>query len=168
MENKTVFKILVGAFLNNDEDYLLLLRSPDKKILPNTWSYIGGHMEKKELNDPLKTCLREIKEETGIDRKEIYNIKLRYIIFNQHNNIIWQSYIYFGETNSRKLIKTNDGILHWIPKNELLNKKYSKEYMEMMKHFINTSDIKNSVYIGIVEKKEKDIKINWSILEDYE
>jgi len=48
-----------------------MLRGADRRFLPNTWSNIGGGMERGEMDDPQATCLREIEEETGITAGEI-------------------------------------------------------------------------------------------------
>jgi len=125
-------------------------------------------METNELNDPMNTCLREIKEETGIAKENIYNLKLRYIIIRQYKNIIRQNYIYFGETNTIELLKTDEGTLHWINENELLAKEYTRTYTEMMRHFTKTPDPEERIVVGIAGRLSGKLKMNWSILEDFD
>ena len=168
LENKTILQNGAGAFLKNNGKYLLMLRSSNREIAPNVWSCIGGHMETNELNDPMETCLREIKEETGITKDHIYNLKLRYIIIRQYRNVIRQNYIYYGETDTTELLETDEGSLHWIYENELVEKEYTKTYTEMMRHFIKTPDPEERIVVGIAEKKLGKLKMNWSILEDLE
>ena len=168
MENKIILQNGAGAFLRNNDKYLLMLRASNREIAPNVWSCIGGHMETNELNDPMKTCLREIKEETEIANGNIYNLKLRYIIIRQYKNIVRQNYIYFGETDTTELLETDEGSLHWINENELLEKEYTKTYTEMMWHFIKTPDPKERIVVGIAGKNSGKLKMNWSILEDFE
>jgi 8-oxo-dGTP diphosphatase len=157
-----------GAFLINNGFYLLMKRSPERKIAPNVWSCIGGHMEKHELNDPMATCLREIEEETGITKEHIYNLKLRYIIIRRYKNIIRQNYIYFGETDKKDLINTDEGTLHWIEEKELLEREYTKTYTEMIKHYAKTPDQNERVVIGIAGKELNQLKMEWVIAEDFE
>jgi 8-oxo-dGTP diphosphatase len=149
MDNIIILQNGAGAFLKNDGHYLLMKRSPERKIAPNVWSCIGGHMETYELNDPIKTCLREIKEETGITEGHIYNLRLRYIIIRRYKNTIRQNYIYFGETNRKEVINTEEGTLHWISEKDLLKREYTKTYTEMMKHYMNT------LLSGLNERKPK-------------
>ncbi|HEY7415251.1 MAG TPA: NUDIX domain-containing protein [Ktedonobacteraceae bacterium] len=54
----------VGALIFNHQGRLLLQkRSPDRKLFPNCWDIIGGHVEPGET---LTAALaREIREETG-------------------------------------------------------------------------------------------------------
>jgi 8-oxo-dGTP diphosphatase len=157
-----------GAFLKNNGYYLLMKRSPEREIAPNLWSCVGGHMETYELNDPIKTCLREIEEETGIKKENIYNLKLRYIIIHRYKNMIRQNYIYFGETDKKDLINTEEGTLHWIEENELLGKEYTKTYKKMMEHYIKTPDLEERVVIGIAGKELNQLKMEWAIAEDFE
>ena len=156
-----------GAFLKNGNKYLLIKRSPNKKIAPNLWSCIGGHMEKDELNNPLEACFREIEEETGIKKEEVFNIKLRYLIIRQYKNIIRQSYIYFGETKVEKFIDTEEGTLHWINEEDLLSKEYTKTYTEMVKHYLKNK-LCEKIFAGIAGKESNGLKMNWSIVEDFD
>jgi 8-oxo-dGTP diphosphatase len=168
MDSKIITENMAGAFLQNNGNYLLLLRSPNKKLAPNLWSCPGGHIETNEFNDPLETCYREIEEETGIKRENIYDLKLRYIIIRQSKNTIRQSYVYFGSTNESKLIDTEEGTLHWIPQNELLNREYTKTFTEMIKHYVYTPDLEERIIVGIAGKENDKIKMQWTILEDFE
>lgn len=71
--------IATAAFLKRGSDYLLMKRAPNRKVAPGVWSGVGGHMECDELNNPQKTCLREVLEETGITKEQIQDLKLRYL-----------------------------------------------------------------------------------------
>jgi 8-oxo-dGTP diphosphatase len=168
MNDTIILQNSAGAFLENNGYYLLMKRSSERKIAPNVWSCVGGHMESNEINNPKETCLREIEEETGITKDHIFNLKLRYIIIRLYKNIIRQSYIYFGKTDVKEYIDTEEGTLHWILEKDLLNKEYSKTYTEMMKHYIKTPDKQKRVIICVAENNLGVLKMNWSILEDFE
>lgn len=66
-----------AAFLKRDGNYLLMKRAENRKIAPDVWSGIGGRFEPHELNEPQAACLREIKEETGINAGQIRGLVLR-------------------------------------------------------------------------------------------
>lgn len=168
MEYKIKTENMAGAFLRKNGKYLLMQRSPNRTFAPNIWSCIGGHMEADEINNPFEACLREIEEEAGIKRDNIFNLKLRYIILRQNGNIIKQSYVYFGDTNIEKLIETEEGKLYWINKEELLDKEYTKTFAEMMKHYVLTPDLNERIMIGVAGKENNKLKMNWSIIEDFE
>jgi len=55
----------VGAlFIRQDGKILLGLRAPSKKVWPNHWDTIGGHVEDGESHDAAR--LREAREEVGV------------------------------------------------------------------------------------------------------
>lgn len=53
------------AYIKNDKDLLLMGKRKDN----NKWSVPGGHLEESEC--PFSGVAREIKEETGLDAKDI-------------------------------------------------------------------------------------------------
>ncbi len=58
--------VIVDGFIVNPVDRTLLLqkRSPDRRLFPNSWDTIGGHLENGES---FLICLaREMKEESGM------------------------------------------------------------------------------------------------------
>ena len=64
----------VCAFLRNNGKYLLMKRAENRVFNPGFWSGVGGHMEPKEINDPLSACYREIEEETGIIKDYYFSL----------------------------------------------------------------------------------------------
>src|SRR5262245_52850594 len=50
------------CFVLNGNDVLLMKRAPHKRVFPNRYNGVGGHIERDE--DPLASARREIKEET--------------------------------------------------------------------------------------------------------
>lgn len=63
----------VGALISNSQGRLLVQkRSPDRKLFPNCWDIIGGHVESGET---LTTALaREIREETGWELSRLLSL----------------------------------------------------------------------------------------------
>ena len=57
-------KRVVSTLLRKDEHFLILQRSSLVGSYQGYWSCISGYMEEEE--DPLKTALREVTEETRI------------------------------------------------------------------------------------------------------
>jgi 8-oxo-dGTP diphosphatase len=169
MENNIILQNASGAFLINNGHYLLMRRSPTREIAPNLWSCVGGFIDEKELNNPLETCLREITEETGITNEHIFNLELKYIIIRRYKNIIRQNYIYFGETDINEFKNTEEGTLHWIKEEELLTLEYTKTYTEMIKHYLkNKNRLNDKIAVGVAGNELSQLKMNWSIVEDFE
>ena len=63
MRNQTA-RTVGALFIGPDDKVLLGLRAASKKVWPNHWDTIGGHVEDGEsLDDAL---IREVQEETGV------------------------------------------------------------------------------------------------------
>ena len=168
MTDRITLENSVAAFLKRDSFYLLMKRPSTRKMLPNIWSGVGGHIEPHELNNPMTACLREIFEETGITEAHIFNLVLRYIIIRRAKNVIRQNYIYFGETDIAKVADTDEGTLHWVAEAELLNREYSKTFEAMLKHSICAPYEKRRVVVGVSENDDGVLRMNWSPVEDFE
>ena len=152
-----------GAFLKRDGLYLLMKRGLDRKRFPGLWSNIGGGIEAHELYDPQQACLREILEESGIQPHEVFNLELRYVIISRIKDVLRYSYIYFGETDAVELMETEEGTLHWVPEDELLDREYSPTFTAMMRHYLETPE-DGRVVIGVVENRGG--SVNWSVADD--
>jgi 8-oxo-dGTP diphosphatase len=155
------------AFLRRNDDYLLMKRSANRRVAPDVWSGVGGHMEREEINDPEVTCLREIFEETGITASQIFDLTLRYLIIRRYGDTIRQSYIYFGQTNADPVITTDEGELYWISEDKLLDRKYTVTFTAMLKHYLTTPDSERIV-IGVAENVNGQGHMVWTALEDFE
>lgn len=156
-----------AAFLKRGDEYLLMKRSPKKRIAPGVWSAVGGHLEPHELNDPHAACLREIEEETGIHSADVLNLRLRYIIIRRAKDVIRHSYIYFGETDAEPSVITDEGSLHWIAEDELLHRTYTTTFQRMLEHYRQTPD-EQRVFVGAAEKCNGRCQMVWTAVEDFE
>jgi 8-oxo-dGTP diphosphatase len=100
------------AFIRNGDDILLMKRAANKRIFPNLYNGLGGHIERDE--DPLTGAKREILEESGLS---VQNLRMR-AIYNidagQETGILL--FVYLGESDSREItVETEEGRLEWIP-----------------------------------------------------
>ncbi len=103
------------CFVWNGDAVLLMKRSPTRRIFPNRYNGIGGHIEADE--DPAASARREILEETGL---QVQNMRLRGI----HNINAGEAtgimlFIFTAEANSRDVIDSDEGVLYWIPRDEV-------------------------------------------------
>jgi len=165
--NKITLAHSAGAFLRRGDNYLLMLRAPDRRFLPNTWSNIGGGMEHGEMDDPRAACLREIEEETGIEPGEIRNLALRYIIMRRRGDCVGHTYVYFGETDAGPSITCDEGALHWVPESALLERKLSVTFRAMLEHYLRTPE-PGHVVVGAAGNDNGKCRMIWATLEDFE
>jgi len=156
-----------AAFLRNNGKILLLKRSASKKIAPNVWAGVGGHMEAHEINNPLAACYREIEEETGITQCQISGLTLLYILIRRSVDEIRQTYFYLGETVQTDVIQTDEGELFWIPENELMNREFTQTFTAMLYHHSKRDPNNTAVYVGVADSNNG-FKMNWLRCEDFE
>ena len=124
------------CFILNGSDILLMKRSPNRRIFPNRYNGVGGHIERGE--DPYTSAKREILEETGL---EIENLHLR-AIYNidagANTGIIL--FVFVGTSQNRVVShNTDEGTLHWIPQNEILNLELVEDLPVILPRILNMS-----------------------------
>lgn len=99
------------CFVLNGSDVLLMKRAAHKRVFPNRYNGVGGHIERDE--DPLTSAKREILEETGLS---VDNVQLR-AVYNidagATTGIVL--FVFAAESVSREVIANDEGTLHWIP-----------------------------------------------------
>lgn len=100
------------CFVLNGDDILLMKRAPHKRVFPNRYNGVGGHIERDE--DPLTCARREIKEETGLDVQKLRLRAVYNIDAGQTTGIVL--FVFVGESVSREIdTQTDEGTLHWLP-----------------------------------------------------
>ena len=136
----------VLTYIEKDNKYLMLYRNKKKIDLnKGKWLGVGGHIEEGETPD--QAMIRETKEETGLD---VLSYKFRGIVHFVCNHYKELMYLYTVDSFSGDLIECNEGLLEFIPKNEVLSlnswegDKYFLEllsqdipYFEMELHYEN-------------------------------
>jgi 8-oxo-dGTP diphosphatase len=92
---------------------LLLRGAPDKRIWPNRYNGVGGHVEPGE--DVHTAVLREIREETGL---EVRDLQLRGVInipVDIQNNIGILLFVFTAVALTRDTHPSKEGTLKWVP-----------------------------------------------------
>ncbi len=98
---------------------------------------IGGKLEKAE--SPELCAYREITEETGLVAKDL--ILRGYITFPHfQDDIDWLVFIYECYDFSGELIASNEGSLHWIEDDEILNLNIYEGDVEFLDIIYNSDD----------------------------
>jgi 8-oxo-dGTP diphosphatase len=100
------------AFIRNGDDILLMKRAATKRIFPNQYNGLGGHLERDE--DPLTGAKREILEESGLSVQNLHLRAIYNIDAGQETGILL--FVYLGESDSREItVETEEGRLEWVP-----------------------------------------------------
>lgn len=100
------------TFLLNEQDILLIHRSPDAPLFPGLYNGVGGHVERGE--DVLSAARREVLEETGLDAPDL---ALRCLLHvdeggGQPGVLV---FVFTGYAQQREVIESDVGTLHWVP-----------------------------------------------------
>lgn len=115
------------------------------KIKPD-WSGItfpGGHVEPGESF--VKSAIREVKEETGLDVK---NLKLCGLKQFTHLNDGYRYIVIYFKTNdfSGEIKSSSEGKVFWINRSELLKQKCVEDFNQILKVFEDESLNENYYY----------------------
>lgn len=92
IQDKELHRITATAIIRKDGKYLIVQRSPNKKVFPKRWTVPGGGLETADYINTPKTTLdawyfpltkslkREVKEETGLEIGDLkYLLDLTFI-----------------------------------------------------------------------------------------
>ena len=106
-------KLTVGnvCFIKDDEKKKVLFLRRAREPMQNMYTGVGGKTHFGE--DINASCIREIKEETGLDVAEV---RLRGVIKTilEGKDSSWLLFVYTATKFSGELITCNEGDLHWI------------------------------------------------------
>lgn len=107
----------VLCYLHREDKYLLLYRNKKKAdINEGKWIGIGGHLELGETKE--QALIREVKEETGLTINS-YEYRGDLIFINDDYEEIM--YLFTSDDFSGDIIECDEGELHWIDKDKILN-----------------------------------------------
>ena len=137
-------RAFAGAFIQWQDEVLLMKRSLNKTITPGLWAGVGGHIEQSESDSPATACLREITEETGILPIQIEQLDLRYFALCKMDDAI-DSIYYFIATLKEKppLCETDEGELYWVKIKDGITLEMSPQMKAFYLNWINNLDDDN-------------------------
>jgi 8-oxo-dGTP diphosphatase len=106
------------CYIEKDNKYLMLHRTKKKNdINEGHWIGVGGKFEKDET--PEECLLREVKEETGLT---LTSFKLRSVItFLSDEYETEYMYLYSADEFTGEIKECDEGDLHWIDKDKVLD-----------------------------------------------
>jgi len=104
------------CFVFHGDEILLMKRGPHKKIFPNQYNGLGGHIERDE--DALTSARREILEESGLDVDDLRLCTIHNIDAGHATGIIL--FVFAGQSRRRdELPPSPEGTLHWVKIDQL-------------------------------------------------
>ena len=101
-------------FLLFDGKWLLLKRSPHKRLQPNRYTGLGGRVEADELSDLRRSVLRELFEETDLSEDDLTHLTLRRMLtHNRPGEPLTVLFYFTAELKRYALPECTEGTLHW-------------------------------------------------------
>jgi 8-oxo-dGTP diphosphatase len=100
----------VNCFLRHGRDVLLLKGASDKRIWAGRYNGVGGHVERDE--DPLTAARREIREETGLEVRELRLGGIVHVCLSKGPGVLM--FLFTGEAPSREVHPSAEGTLEWV------------------------------------------------------
>ena len=110
--------VIVGnvCFIRKNRKVLLLCRN--REPMKYTWTGVGGKTEFHE--EPLESCIREAKEESGLDIKPELAGVLTTI--NKLGDYKWFLFVYVANDCEGTLKECSEGTLEWVNEEDLYKK----------------------------------------------
>lgn len=147
------------SFVLNGDDILMMKRAAHKRVFPNQYNGLGGHIERDE--DPLTGAIREIKEESGLD---VHSVRLRTI-----HNIDADSetgiilFVYTAISDSRDVSQdTPEGTLEWIPKSKILDIDLVEDLPYLIPRVLDMDDNQAPIHVHVSYNMEDEIQLRFT------
>lgn len=142
------------SFVLNGDDILMMKRAPHKRVFPNQYNGLGGHIERDE--DPLTGAIREIKEESGLDVHDVRLRTIHNIDAGEETGIIL--FVYTAISDRRELITdTSEGTLEWIPKRKILEVDLVEDLPYLIPRVLEMKDNDAPVYAHVSYNADDEI-----------
>lgn len=104
------------SFVFKDDQVLLMKRAVHKRVFPNQYNGLGGHIERDE--DPYTSALREIEEESGLHVHSLALRAVHHIDTGAKTGIIL--FVFSAVSDTFDFVSQSDeGTLHWVPVDKL-------------------------------------------------
>ncbi len=96
------------SFVRNADDVLLMKRGPHRRVFPNRFNGLGGHVERGE--DVLAGARREIFEESGLRIAELQLCAVANVDAGSPSGILL--FVFTGFSDTRAVKASDEGTLH--------------------------------------------------------
>lgn len=102
-------------FLTRQDEVLLLKGAPTKRLWPNRFNGVGGHIERGE--DVATSARRELEEETGLAAQRLDLIGTVMVDVDRETGIAL--YVFRGEYGGGELRSSEEGELCWVKQDQI-------------------------------------------------
>jgi 8-oxo-dGTP diphosphatase len=128
--------ICANVFIRKDDKYLVLRRSPLKKYAPNVIHPVGGKVDIGE--NPFEAAVREVKEEAGIDVK---NMRLEAVLqeIEPHKGepYNWLIFHFSADYDKGDVAQTEEGELTWMTAEQIKGEELFPSVRLVVEHILD-------------------------------
>ena len=125
------------SFVMNGGDVLLIKRAADRRVFPNQYNGLGGHIERDE--DPCGGALREIEEESGLRAHSIRLRSIHNIDAGGESGILL--FVFTAISQTRDLREDcPEGKLEWIARDEVFDLDLVEDLPELLARIFAMKD----------------------------
>lgn len=157
---------MASAILYSENKFLMLKKQRGRLFDFEHWSSLGGHIEPSEMNTPSIACLREVFEESGIREQDIIDFRLRYMMLRKREDEMRQHFVYFGEVGEVELVNSDEGELHWIDRDKILDLHLPNTTKLFLNHYFDHKE-SHDVTVGVVSMDDSGNPcVHWTTLTD--
>lgn len=150
------------CFVTNGDDVLLMKRAPTRRVYPNRYNGVGGHIERDE--DPLGSARREIAEETGLT---VTNLRLR-AVYNIDAGV--QSgimlFVFTAASHNREATANAEGTLHWIPQDKVTDFELVEDLPIILPRVLQMSDSESPLFVHVSYDDNDTLQFRFAETED--
>lgn len=145
IQGRWLTQVRTLCFVCNGDDVLLMKRAPHKRIFPNRYNGVGGHIERDE--DPLTSARREIQEETGLLVRDMRLRAIYNIDAGEATGIML--FVFTAASDSRDVTANGEGSLHWLPRHRVLDYDLVDDLPEILPRIFALSPGDEPLYVHV-------------------
>lgn len=147
------------SFVFHEDEILLMKRAAHKRVFPNQYNGLGGHIERDE--DPFTSAKREILEESGLD---VQNVRLR-AVYNidagAETGIVL--FVFTAQSHQREVTADErEGTLHWIPLAELHQLDMVEDLPLILPRILNMPDTAPPLFVHVSYDKQDKMMMHFA------
>lgn len=147
------------CFVINGDDVLLMKRASTRRIFPNRYNGVGGHIEHHET--PEEGAKREILEETGLHISDIRLCGIHHIDAGERTGILL--FVFVAHTTERNVIgDEREGTLHWIPKTDIQSLDLVDDLPQILPYILSLPENSPPYYAHVSYDEHDQIQIRLS------
>lgn len=112
---------IATTFLEHNNLILILKRSKNVKTMKGKWAGISGYIEREE---PIDAAIREVREETGVERDKLKLLAKGNIVevIDYENDMVWRVHPFLFHTSDTNIrLEKEHENYKWIKPEEIIN-----------------------------------------------